>query len=62
MGVISHHGKMTADGEGQGHYMCDVKTPDGHWFASNDNEVPIQIPKSKLSKKCVVILYSKINE
>ena len=24
--VISHHGQMTADGEGQGHYIFDLKT------------------------------------
>ena len=62
MAVISHRGQMTTDGEGQGHYTCDVKTPDGHWFTTNDNETPIQITKRKLSKKCIVILYSKVNE
>ena len=24
--VISHQGQMTTDGEGQGHYICDVRT------------------------------------
>ena len=52
---------MTTDGEGQGHYTCDVKTPDGHWFTTNDNETPIHITKRKLSKKSIVILYSRIN-
>ena len=51
---------MTNDGEGQGHYTCDVKTNNGQWYRTNDNEVPVQITKRKLSKKCAVVLYSKI--
>ena len=39
--VISHHGQMTIDGEGQGHYTCDVKSIDGHWYKTNDNTIPI---------------------
>ena len=51
---------MRTDGEGQGHYTCDVKTNNGQWYRTNDNEVPVQITKRKLSKKCAVVLYSKI--
>ena len=53
---------MTNDGEGQGHYTCDVKTKNGQWYRTNDNEVPVQITKRKLSKKCAVVLYSKIQD
>ena len=60
--VISHHGQMTTDGEGQGHYTCDVRTKDGQWYKTNDNEVPVKITKRKLSKKCAVVLYSKIQD
>ena len=59
--IISHHGQMTTDGEGQGHYTCDVRTKDGRWYKTNDNEVPITISKRKLSKYGAVVLYSKIN-
>ena len=59
--VISHHGQMTIDGEGQGHYTCYVKSIDGHWYKTNDNTVPIPISKRKLSKDCAIVLYSKIN-
>ena len=59
--VISHQGQMTTDREGQGHYTCDVKTKDGHWFKTNDNKVPIPISKRNLSKDCAIVLYSKIN-
>ena len=58
--VISHHGQMTADGEGRGHYTCDVKTTSGHWYRTNDNEPPVKISNKNLSKKCAVVLYSKI--
>ena len=60
--VISHQGQMTSDGEGQGHYTCDVRTKDGQWYKTNDNEVPVKITKRKLSKKCAVVLYSKIQD
>ena len=51
---------MTADGEGQGHYTCDVKTKDGHWYRTNDNEAPIKISRRNISRKCAVMLYSKV--
>ena len=51
---------MTDDGEGRGHYTCDIKTKGGHWYRTNDNEAPFRISNRKLSKKCAVVLYSKI--
>ena len=42
---------MTTDGEGQGHYRCDVKTKDGQWYKTNDNKVPVAVTKRNLSKK-----------
>ena len=60
MAVISHTGQMTSDGEGQGHYTCDVQAKDGHWYRTDDNEAPVQISERLLSKKCTVVLYSKI--
>ena len=59
--AISHHGRMTTDGEGQGHYTCDVKTKDGRWYRTNDNKVPVLVNERNLSKKCVVVLYSKVD-
>ena len=59
--VISHHGQMTRDGEGQGHYTYDVRIKDGHWYKTNDYEVPFPISKRKLSKTCIVVLYTKIS-
>ena len=58
--MIEHKGQMTADGEGQGHYTCDVKTKDGSWYRTNDNKIPSQISRNNLSKRSVVVLYSKI--
>ena len=60
MAVISHTGQMTSDGEGQGHYTCDVLAKDGRWYRTDDNEAPIPIFKRQLSKKYTVVLYSKI--
>ena len=54
--------QMTTDGEGQGHYRCDVKTKHGQWYKTNDNELPVAVTKRNLSKKCVVVLYSKIDD
>ena len=60
--VIQHQGAMTRDGEGQGHYVCDVKwTKSKQWFRTNDNEKPFPISQENVSKNCAVVLYKKIN-
>ena len=59
--IIDHQGQMTRDGEGQGHYRCDVKqngTQD--WYQTNDNNEPVPILIDNVTKKAVVVLYSKI--
>ena len=51
---------MTRDGEGQGHYICDVKCSQKHqWFRTNDNEDPVRIEADDVSQQGVVILYKK---
>ena len=57
--LIEHQGRMTSDGEGQGHYICDVKTKDNYWFRTNDNQLPVHISQNNVSKKSVVVLYRK---
>ena len=56
---IEHQGQMTRDGEGQGHYICDVKAKDNQWYRTNDNDSPVQISKQHVSKKAAVVLYRK---
>ena len=60
--MIEHHGSMTQDGEGQGHYICDVKCiKSNKWFRTNDNDVPMPISVDHVTKNGVVILYKKKN-
>ena len=48
---------MTGDGEGQGHYICDVKLRNSStWFKTNDNCIPVQILPQDVTKSGVVIL------
>ena len=57
--LIEHQGQMTSDGEGQGHYICDVKTKDNYWFRTNDNKLPVPVLQNNVSKKSAVVLYKK---
>ena len=61
LAIIEHRGRMTSDGDGQGHYICDVKHKNTqNWFRTNDNENPLLISISNVSKRGVVVLYKKI--
>ena len=58
--VIEHEGTMTGDGDGQGHYICDVKCSKSEtWFRTNDNTSPVQISSRSVTKNAVVILYKR---
>ena len=57
--MIEHQGQMTRDGEGQGHYICDVKTKENQWYRTNDNKTPIPIEVKHVTKNTVVALYKK---
>ena len=59
--LIEHKGQMTKDGQGQGHYICDVKCSDNEWFRTNDNNWPIKLPFQSVTKQCVVALYKRTN-
>ena len=59
--VIQHQGSMTSDGEGEGHYICDVKWKDyKSWFRTNDNCIPISIMPENVTKNAVVIINRRI--
>ena len=54
---------MTRDGEGQGHYIRDVKcSQKQQWFRTNDNEDPVPIEVDDVSKHGVVILYNMVHQ
>ena len=58
--VIQHQGQMTSDGEGVGHYICDVKSKDKDmWFQTNDNQIPVSISANEVTQSPVVVLYKK---
>ena len=52
---------MTKDGQGQGHYICDVRqTRTNTCYKTNDNNIPIPIIEETVTKHAVVVLYKKI--
>ena len=58
--AIEHQGGMTADGEAQGHYICDVKLRNSDkWFRTNDNQSPVPILQKNVTKSGVVILFKR---
>ena len=60
MAVIEHSGSMTSDGDGQGHYICDVKCSQTNtWFRTNDNMDPYPINLNNVTENAVVILYKR---
>ena len=60
--LIEHQGFMSEEGQSQGHYICDVKcTETQDWLRTNDNQEPILISLSDVTKKPVVVLYKNVN-
>ena len=58
--VIEHQGEMTRDGEGQGHYICDlIHKESQEWYRTNDNRNPVKISMNNVTKNAVVVLYKK---
>ena len=58
--IVKHEGGMTADGEAQGHYICDVKSKVSEkWFRTNDNQIPVPIFQQNVTKSGIVILFQK---
>ena len=55
--VIGHSGSIGVGGETSGHYVCDVRTKQGSWFKTNDNQEPSQIAPNQVSEQGTVILY-----
>ena len=59
--VIEHQGQMTSQGEGQGHFICDVKQRNTEtWYKTNDNQDPISIPIQSVTKNAIVVLYKQL--
>ena len=59
--VIEFKGIVTKTGQSNGHYICDVKDVDTKtWFRTNDDNDPIEIPVSSVSKQGYVVLYKRV--
>ena len=61
LAIIEHRGQMTEKGEGQGHYICDIKSKeDKLWYRTNDNQNPVQISINNVTNHPVVVLFQKL--
>ena len=59
--VIEYQGRLTRTGVSQGHYICDIKDVNTNtWFRTNDNQDPVQIRSSSVSKKGYVVLFKRL--
>ena len=61
LAIIEHQGQMTKKGEGQGHYICDIRNKEDQlWYRTNDNHNPVPISINNVTKHPVVVLFKKI--
>ena len=59
--VIEFQGTLSRAGVSQGHYICDIKDKETKlWFRTNDNNDPVQISTSQVSKKANAVLYKRM--
>jgi uncharacterized UBP type Zn finger protein len=55
--VIEYMGRLSQNGESEGHYICDVKdTISNQWFRTNDNSTPFPLRTSDVSQNGYVVL------
>ena len=55
--VLEYDGRLRKSGESGGHYTCDVKeSVSKMWFRTNDEQEPMPINVSDVSKNAFVVL------
>ena len=60
--IIQHQGALRGDGTSYGHYTADVKEQkSSKWYRTSDNEIPIHINPSEVTKRGYVFLYKNIS-
>ena len=60
--MVEFRGSLTPTGESYGHYICDIKEKTSSlWFRTNDNQHPVEISTSNVSKNGYVYLYKRIS-
>ena len=59
--VIEYDGRLSATGESEGHYTCDIKENISNmWFKTNDSSNPIPISVSTVSQYGYVVLFKRV--
>ena len=59
---VEFQGTVRLSGESFGHYICYIKDKlNGQWFLTNDNDEPMMINESEISKLSYVTLLSRID-
>ena len=59
--LIEYQGTINREGQSQGHYICDIKNnSDNCWYRTNDNNDPIPITVSDVTKKAYVVLFRRV--
>ena len=59
--VIEFQGTLSRAGVSQGHYICDIKDKETKlWFRTNDNNDPVQISTTQVSKKANAVLFKRM--
>ena len=58
--VIEYLGNITRSGDTWGHYICDVRDKWFRWYRTNDNQNPIQLKVSDVSKKGYAIMFKRV--
>ena len=61
--VIQHQGSINTRGQSSGHYIADIKNQiHQQWFRTSDNEDPVIITPSQVSKTGYIILFARVSE
>ena len=59
--VIEYNGRLSPNGESEGHYTCDIKENISKmWFKTNDSVDPIKISVSDVSQLGYVVLFKRV--
>ena len=58
--VLEYDGRLSASGQSEGHYTCDIKEPTSkRWFKTNDDRNPVMIEDTDVTKYAYVVLYKR---
>ena len=59
--IVQHQGVLGSDGTSSGHYTADVKVQkSSKWYRTSDNEFPVHVNQSEVTKRGYVFLYKNI--